>query len=520
MQTRYDAIIIGAGIGGLTVAALLAKAGRSVLLLESQSDPGASATSFRPKQPDGSSYLFDLDTSLLSGFQSGGALDWLAQQLAIRFPSERLEPAMQVWLPDRRVTRYGDQRWGEERRRAFPEQAEQAERFWKHQENLAKQLERLAEPASHLPVETFSDLLHLLSKLRPGMLSLLPQRGRTVADELRRYQLNDRALRSFIDAQLLISAQTNAEQCAWLFGSTSLDLPRQGIYYLYGGASSLAKQLADAFLRDGGDLRYHTAVDSIVTNGRRAVAVRTSDGSLYYGDHIVANTTLQQVADLLDEQPAGLQRLIKRRSHSYAIFPLYLGVDEAVIPAGLANHHQVALDYDAQNDEANTVFISLHPAKDSSRAPSGQRALTLSAHISLPAWKDARAKGRDYYNERKMQLSERMLAALERVIPQVSQHIRYQQSGSPVTFEHYTRPATNILGNLSQRAQISSFNTLGPRASQLARLWLVGDSSFSGQNTATITQSAIRVFAEIQSALDWSARRRELAARRAAKSEH
>jgi C-3',4' desaturase CrtD len=514
MQTRYDAIIIGAGIGGLTVAALLAKAGRSVLLLESQSDPGASATSFRPKQADGNSYLFDLDTSLLSGFQKGGALDWLAQQLAIRFPTERLEPALQVWLPDRSVTRYGDQRWAEERRRAFPEQAEQAERFWKHQESLARQLERLTSPTSYLPIETMGDLLQLLPKLRPGMLALLPQRGRTVADELRRYQLDDRALRSFIDAQLLISAQTNAEQCAWLFGSTSLDLPRQGIYYLYGGASALAKQLADAFLRDGGDLRYHTAVDKIISNGRRAVAVRTSDGSLYYGDHIVANTTLQQVADLLDDQPAGLQRLIKRRSHSYAVFPLYLAVDGSAIPAGLANHHQVVLDYNAQPNEANTVFISLHPAKDRSRAPSGQRALTLSAHISLPAWKDARSKGRDQYNELKAQLSERMLTALELIIPNLKPHIRYQQNGSPVTFEHYTRP-----GDPAQRAQISTFNNLGPRASQLARLWLVGDSSFSGQNTAAITQSAIRVFFEIQGALDWSARRRELAARRASKRE-
>jgi C-3',4' desaturase CrtD len=519
MQTRYDAIIIGAGIGGLTVAALLAKAGRSVLLLESQNAPGSSSSAIHSKQADGRSYHFDLDTSLLSGFQNGGALDWLAQQLAIRFPSERLEPAMQVWLPDRTVTRYGDQRWQEERRRAFPEQADQAERFWKHQEKLAQQLERLVHHSPYLPVKSLSDLIHLLPKLRPSMLALLPQRGRTVGDELRRYQLTDRALRSFIDAQLLASAQTRADQCAWLFGSTSLDLPRQGVYYLYGGAATLAKQLADAFVRDGGDLRYHTAVDSVITNGRRAVAVRTSDGSLYYGDHIVANTTLQHVAELLDNKPLALQKLIAKRSHSYGIFPLYLGLDEAAIPAGLPNHHQVVLDYHTPHAEANTIFISLHPAKDGSRAPHGERALTLSAQISLPDWKDARAKGRDHYNERKAQLSERMLAALERVIPNLSQHIRYQHSGSPVIFEHYTRPASGILGSLSQGSQINSFNSLGPRALQLARLWMVGDSSFSGQNTATITQNGIRVFLEIQAALDWSARRRELAARRARHAE-
>lgn len=35
---RYDVVVVGAGIGGLSAAALLAKAGKSVLLLEAAED--------------------------------------------------------------------------------------------------------------------------------------------------------------------------------------------------------------------------------------------------------------------------------------------------------------------------------------------------------------------------------------------------------------------------------------------------------------------------------------------------
>ena len=47
MQTKYDAIVVGAGIAGLGVAGLLAKAGKKVLLLEKNRYVGGRAATFR-----------------------------------------------------------------------------------------------------------------------------------------------------------------------------------------------------------------------------------------------------------------------------------------------------------------------------------------------------------------------------------------------------------------------------------------------------------------------------------------
>lgn len=512
----YDTIVIGAGIGGLTTAALLAHSGWRVLLLEGHIEPGGCASSFRRKRPDGSAYVFDVGATLFGGFQPGGAHDWVARRLKLHFPVVPMEPAMQIWLPDRVVTRYGNaQRWASARRSAFPEQAAHAERFWQRQERLADIAWRFAARYPPMPPETLGDLLRLGPTVRPEMLTLLPHLNRTVGHELRRCGITNRALRTFIDAQLLISAQVLADDCAWLFGSVALDLARQGVFYAEGGAWSIARTLADAFVRDGGELHYRTRVSRILVERGRAVGVQTSNGAEFRARQIVANMTLWDVQQLLGKAtPSSFQRTVQQLPSAWGAFMLYLGVDEAAIPPGLCEHHQIVLDYDTPLGEGNSVFLSLHPAYDSSRAPAGQRALTVSTHTKVAPWWSARSQNRALYTQQKEQMTDLMLRAVERVLPGLRSHIRYQQSGTPVTFQRYTHRALGMVGGLAQRPEQSGFASLGIRVPRLPGLWLVGDNTFPGQSTAAVTQGAIRAWREVQRALAWETRRTVLHERR------
>lgn len=492
----YDAIIIGAGIGGLTTAALLAHAGWQVALLEGHIEPGGCASSYRRKRPDGSSYVFDVGATLFGGFQPGGAHDWVARQLNLRFPVVRLEPAMQVWLPDRVVTRYGNrENWQAERMRVFPEQATTAERFWRNQESVADISWRFAGRYPPMPPETASDMLGLMPALRPELLGLLAHLERSVGHELRRHHLSDQALRAFIDAQLLISAQVPANECAWLFGSVALDLARQGVFYASGGAWSIARSLADALIRDGGELRYRTWVERILVEHGRAVGVRLASGEELRARQIITGQTVWDVARLLgDAAPRRLQRIAQATPEGWGAFMLYLGVDEAAFPAGLTEHHQVLHRYDQPMGEGNTAFISLHPARDTSRAPAGQRAVTISTHTRVGPWWETREAGKAAYREHKERWAEILLATAERALPGLRGHIRYQQEATPVSFARYTQRAQGMVGGLGQRPAQSGFFSLGTRATGVPGLWLVGDSTFPGQSTAAVTQGAIRLY--------------------------
>lgn len=68
---NYDVIIIGAGMGGLTAGALLAKDGLKTLVIEKHSIPGGYATSFKRKD-----FWFDSVLDAISGCHNGG---WIWQ---------------------------------------------------------------------------------------------------------------------------------------------------------------------------------------------------------------------------------------------------------------------------------------------------------------------------------------------------------------------------------------------------------------------------------------------------------
>ncbi|HEX2174006.1 MAG TPA: FAD-dependent oxidoreductase, partial [Dehalococcoidia bacterium] len=161
-----DAVIVGAGIGGLTAGALLAKAGWSVTVLEAHVDPGGCAATFRHR---GS--CFDAGATLVSGFQPGGPHDRVGRTLGIGWPVRPADPAMIVWLPDGLVTRWADpDRWREERLARFG--AGPAEAFWRDQEETADRVWSLSE--APWPPGPPSEWLDLIRLARPSLIPLLP----------------------------------------------------------------------------------------------------------------------------------------------------------------------------------------------------------------------------------------------------------------------------------------------------------------------------------------------------------
>lgn len=76
-MTQWDAIVIGAGIGGLVTASQLARRGAKVLVLEKYLIPGGSAGYF-----ERSGYRFDVGASMIFGLGTQGTTNLLTRALA------------------------------------------------------------------------------------------------------------------------------------------------------------------------------------------------------------------------------------------------------------------------------------------------------------------------------------------------------------------------------------------------------------------------------------------------------
>ncbi|MEZ4866524.1 MAG: NAD(P)/FAD-dependent oxidoreductase [Caldilineaceae bacterium] len=486
-QTQGEIIVIGAGIGGLTTAARLACAGYPVRVLEAHIYPGGCAGTFYHQQ-----YRFDAGATLAGGFYPGGPMDLVANAVGIpAWPLHPATPAMVVHLPTgQAVTRWGNgQRWAEYAC-AF---GQAAIPFWQWQEKTADALWDLALRSPPWPPQSAGEAgrllhagLHWLGAHPRHHLAptLFADAWRPLAAHL---QGMPAALRLFVDAQLLIAAQATSAEANALYGASALDLPRRGVVHLTGGIGAIATTLVDAIRRHGGEVCYRQEVQEIVMTQGRPVAVVTKRGERFAASAIVANLPPWNIAKLLGENaPPRLRHLPSQPQDGWGAFVLYVGLEGSSLPPDFPLHHQVIVREPLA--EGNTIFISISPAWDTTRAPAGQRAVTISTHTDFAPWWRLFEQDRAHYEAQKAHYTRQMMEAATRALPRLHEDKRLVLPGTPVTFRRFTRRAWGWVGGFPQT---SLWRAWGPKL--LPKLWMVGDSIFPGQSTAAVALGGLRV---------------------------
>ena len=437
-----DVVVIGAGLGGLTAAALLARNGLRVVACEQHRVPGGFAHDWirvAPGEPGRPVFRFDGGVHDVSGTWPGGAVRGVLEHLGIAGDI--------TWLPMRQGV------VNSKRGRV-----DVADDWSAYIDALCQEFPREAPGirSALADIHAIFDAMYSLGAATHGV-PVVPSSTRALMDFGRRHALAaawlDQPFDTFLRQRV---TDARARAAITRLAGYVTDRPEaltvaamvplfgyqiHGGAYPAGGSGRLAQVLAQCIERHGGTVRLRTRVERVLVEGGRAAGVVLADGRSLRARAVVMNADLLAAAkSLLPDTalpPAFVAQLDATRAACSA-FSVHLGLRGAwpdTLPP--------LLHVDGAHGR---VFLSLTSRADPTSAPKGYSTLEIirlvpndEARTWFPPGGMALAQWRrsDAYARRKHAVGEALIDAAEEALPGLRARIVLRSDASPVTYQRY-----------------------------------------------------------------------------------
>lgn len=483
-SNRFDAIVIGAGFGGLGAALTLAEAGARVCVLEQLTYPGGCASTFRRR-----GHRFESGATLFSGFGEGQLFRRWMDRHQLPVTIDFIDPLVELRTPDLTLS-VGQERDALLRRLSNLPGAprEELKAFFRFQRQVADALWPLFDDPSLLPPFGVRSLARHLARA-PAYLPLATVVGRSLGSVLRRFGVDRFSpLRVFLDALCQITVQCSAEEAEAPFALSTMDYYFRGTGHVRGGIGVLAEALLGAAEGLGAEVHLARQARGLERVGDRW-RVHARGGLKLEAPTVVANLLPQNVSRLLETPAPRLERRARRVEEGWGAAMLYL-VAEAPPEAGSDAHHlELVPDPSKPFVEGHHLFCSISGAEDEGRAAPGERTLTVSTHLPLAKLRGLSAADQGPYVQ---SVQDRMREGLAQLAPEWWAGVKLDMSGSPRTFERFTGRESGYVGGIPRRRGLHHYLDLIPTC-PLPGLYLVGDSVFPGQSTLATAVGGLKV---------------------------
>ena len=481
---QYDAVVIGAGLSGLTAASLLGKRGLRVAVVEHHRSPGGSCGAF--KRGDA---LFDQGSAMLFGFGEKGfnAHRFVFNCLEEPFTVLKHELLYCVNFRGHRIRFYPDiELFSQELGRVFPNERDNIRRFYRDMEVMYRHV-MVDNPAYTTPDET--DKRNSLKGMRKHPLSyarFLSYLNLSAGTLLKRY-FKDPDIFNFFDKLTSTYCYTTLEESpAVLAAVMFVDNHVGGSWYPAGSTLFLPGALEKVIEQHGGEMFYGRKAEKILTRDRRASGVRLADGSTLTAKHVIYSGTVWNLYEQL--LPGELLRKgelerVKSLVPTYPSVVLYALVDKSAIPEGTAAVEMLA-NPDTLDEREVTVYI---PSVDDRTLCEEDCHVIMAIGPSFDTW--IRADKKEYLKKKEHEKS-RLLHVLEGRFPGISRAVRLTEIATPATIERYTLKNGGAVAGPKQ--MLGQHLLKRPHTRGILRgLYLCGESTVMGTGTPTVTTSGI-----------------------------
>ncbi|MEU6167836.1 phytoene desaturase family protein [Streptomyces tanashiensis] len=483
MSGDYDAIVIGAGNAGLTAAATLQRAGVRTLLVERHNVPGGCATSFRRGR-----YEFEVALHQLSGigaqgqaFSLRGLFEGLGVADELDFVQE--DDLYRAVVPGRYdVTLPAE--WGaatDALEQAFPGNRARVEKFFDLVRNVAfwQVAAMRGTPAEQVDPVLFRQAL------------------RPVEDVLDEH-FADTDLKSVLSLYWTYVGQPPSRMAFQDLAMVLFAYFEFKPWHVRGGSQAMSTAILGAFLRAGGEVRFHTAVEAVLTRGGRVVGVRLDDGEEAGAADVVSNAALPVTYGMLEgtDLPGAVRTDLASRRLGVSGFVLHMGLDATPAELGFTTSTSfVNVDTDHERTYASTrslepargICVSSYDVAPIGFAPAGATHVSLMTLQYAGVWDDVPA---DAYARVKYDYAQTLLDLVEHITPGIRDAIEEVDVATPLTMARYLgHPGGAIYGYDQDVTDTWQFRD-NERRSHVPGLHLVGSWSSMGGFQPTLEAGA------------------------------
>lgn len=472
----YDAVVIGAGIGGLITANLLARARLRVLLVEQHYMVGGFCSTFRRK-----GFTFDAATHFYPLLGNPMTITGsLLERLGSQTRWVKMDPVDHFHFPDgSRFSVSADfDEYLDELKATFPHEREALDNFF------------VLVREAYL----YGLLFYFRGRYHERLEPLLDL---TVHEVLQRH-FRDQKLRLLLAADCAHWGSPPS-RTSFVFDSMLRLSYFLGNYYPEGGSQAFADDLARSFQDLGGDILMHSSVERILVERGTAVGVElvTGLGSrrhsvLVRALHVVSNADLVLTLEkMLGAAVVGDEAIsaVKRLRPTSPCFLTHIGLRDMPLDAlrEATGYHWRSWDADRVGSDAFKIFIpTMYEPK---MAPAGGQIIILQRmdddYLTVTDWQ-----------AHKSAVEEELLQRLEAALPGVAEHIVTCQSASALTSWRFTKNYRGaMLGWEMSPGQLASARpaTQGP----VRNLYFTGHWTRPGGGITPVIVSAMDVARQI-----------------------
>ncbi len=446
MESRYDVIIIGAGIGGLTTGAYLAQVGLKTLIIERHQKVGGYCGSFNCN-----GYRFDEAVHYINHMRPGGLLRKICDELGVSniLPVIGIDPSDRILMPGLEISMYRNwKRTVEELSNIFHEDRDALRSFFLLVNNFC-----FSELYVKYKDFTFQSLL-----------------DRSFKDNRLKTALGLCATTLGLHPQELSALAALA-----YFKGSILD----GGYHPVGGAQAFADAFKSRFQQFGGMLLLGKTVTKIVIRSQCVEGVQLEDGSYFSTDTVVSNADATLTFNkLIDAEHVGHERLsrINDLEPSLSMMIVYLGIDTVLTPGmpdccnlwyfPYENFKEASMNIVLDDRLDGWIHIGMSSLHDRTMAPESGESLTVFCGASYMT--------PQYWQENKQRLGNVMIERAYRAIPKIKDHIKVELVASPYTLYRYTLNREGAYRGWDTTLEQSRWGLVKQKDDDIEGLYLVG----------------------------------------------